>query len=227
VAIALIAASSAVAQADDNPTTAALDTTGANLLVIVATNHTSGSAPSGVSDSKGNNVGSNVGSGHTFTLGGTFVLGAVAALAFSGAHATAPFDVEAAGNSTGSGTTVQPGSVTPSQDDSLIIQAVGIATDGTGSLSIDGGYATAVWVGSGANTANRGMGFSYLIQTTAAATNPTWTNNANNSMTAVAAAFKPAAGGGGDVTPAPGVGALSLTGTTGRLGFTINLPDEA
>jgi hypothetical protein len=54
----------------------------------------------------------------------------------------------------------------------------------------------------------------------------TWTYpNTGADMASIMFSLGPA-GGGGDVTPAPSVGALSLTGTTGRLGFTINMPDE-
>jgi hypothetical protein len=66
------------------------------------------------------------------------------------------------------------------------------------------------------------------VVTPAGSKSMTWTYPATGGdMSSIMASFSPAGGGGGGSTPSPAAGALSLAGTTGSLGFTINLPDEA
>lgn len=119
------------------PTTGSLDTTGATLLVAVVT-YTG--TVTGMSDSKGNTwtgltayansgvtsriyyVNSNtptVGTGHTFTYTASGGANVINVMAFSGTAAN-PFDVEN-GNNSASAATIQPGSVTPSKDDNIVI----------------------------------------------------------------------------------------------------------
>src|SRR5216684_1966690 len=122
-----------------NVTTTAIDTTGANLIVLLTVdnaNHTP-------TDSKSNtwtgltvkavntvntrlwySLGPTVGSGHTFTLTGVSSLPCIAAAAYSGAKTSSAFDVEN-GSNPGSGTSIQPGNVTPSQDGELVIYGTG------------------------------------------------------------------------------------------------------
>jgi hypothetical protein len=101
-------------------------------------------------------------------------------LAFSGAHAT-PFDMENGAVAT------QPGSVTPSQNDSLIITAVRAAAGST--PTIDSGF-TEFALGNVGGVHIPG-GIAYLIQSTAAAVNPTWTVSGGSGIQSVIAAFKP------------------------------------
>lgn len=200
-------------------TTSAVDTTGAKLIVLILSSTSDGAgAPT---DSKGNTwtgltaelvgggqrvilyycISPTVGSGHTFSW--TPSAGSrpsIAAQAFSH-DATPAFDQENAGGNN-FGSTVQPGSVTPAANDSLIVQ--GIAFNVSGTLSINSSY---VHTGdatdySDVSAPNRlGLGAAYLIQTTAAATNPTWTHSpGSSSLAAVGAVFK-SAGGGGSAVP--------------------------
>jgi hypothetical protein len=124
-----------------------------------------------------------VNASHTFSCNGIFPT--VYVLAFSGA-ATSPFDQQN-GTAIGSGTTIQPGSVTPTEDNELIV--VGLATNGDITAAIDGGFTIAQ------SRDNTGTGFAgaiaYLIQTTATAANPQW-SGFNNYATANIATFKAA-----------------------------------
>lgn len=198
MAIALVA-STKKATAGASP---AIDTTGANLLVALLV--ASGSPT--LTDSKGNTwtklteqtgpFGEKtalyyvpdpvVGSGHTFTIGGTFPSGCFAA--YSGVKATTPHDAE----DTGVGTSVlSPGSITPSEDNELVILTLG-------------GFHTAISVNTGTiiqnNDGSGGVNFSStlaeLIQTTAAAVNPAWTFSGGNSGQAATNCFKAAAAAG-------------------------------
>jgi hypothetical protein len=54
-----------------------------------------------------------------------------------------------------------------------------------------------------------------------------WTKDGGGTQHWSIAAVSINASGGGGSTPSPAAGTLSLTGTTGSLGFTINMPDEA
>lgn len=189
-------------------TTSAIDTTGANLLIAYANDYTGYSHSLAVSDSKGNTwtaltaqddtsstysrlfycAGGTVGSGHTFSIG---IGGAgnpiIAVQAWSGANVS-PFDVENGSNA--NARTIQPGSVTPSQANSLIV--CGFSEGVEAGYSINGGYTTTVTddVGTHGNT---GMALAYLVQTSAVATNPTWSTVSNGiaPKTACIAVFKP------------------------------------
>lgn len=181
----------AVGGANGN-TTAAVDTTGANLIVLVVTDFAAGPGVT-LSDSKGNtwtgltaqtNSSNNgrvriyycfaptVGSGHTFTVSGTGTFSAVGGAFFSGA-VTSPFDQQnGAQNSNTGSTTLQPGSITPTEDNELVIVATNFNENG--SVSIDGGFTEATELAP-AGATNFGTMLAYLPQTTATAVNPTLT----------------------------------------------------
>lgn len=191
-------------------TTGAIDTTGASFLVLAVGWYVGGTAPS-VSDSKSNtwvpltqqsfggvsssrlyySIAPTVGSGHTFTASGSSSYSSICVLAFSGSHAS-PYDQENGSGATSS--TIQAGSLTPSEDNCLVVAGV-CPSDGSGNISINGGFTEydIIWVIGN----NEGCGIGYLIQTTAAAANPTWTMDASSAVTATIATFKAAAGGGG------------------------------
>ncbi len=238
MAFALVA-SIQQARANDDPTTSAIDTTGASLLVAAICHHSAGAGS--MVDSKGNTwveltaqvvttsrarmfyvLNPTVGSGHTATFDGN-PFGTLSFAAFSGANTTDVFDIEN-GATDDSASSLQPGSVTPNQNDSLIVTALAF-NDTVAAPAINGGFSTPVTTEHNAGTADRGGSIAYLIQTTATAANPTWTTSVAVDAAAVIAVFIPAAGGGG-VTASPGAGALVLTGQTLSLGFTINMPDE-
>lgn len=191
-------------------TTASIDTTGADIIVINVGWYGSGTTPT-VTDSKSNswtsltsrvdaNIGCRiwykasptVGSGHTFTATGLGSYPNIQVLAFSGAHAT-PFDVENGG--TGTGSTKQPGSITPAEGNELVIAGLGHENNSGGAVSIDGSYTAYTVAYSVGNC--EGGGIAYWIQGSATATNPTWNITNSAAIAAAIAAFKSAAGGGG------------------------------
>jgi len=190
--------------------TSGIDTTGANLIVIAVSAF--GAVGLSPSDSKSNTwtaltgqVGTvagvklfyclnpTVGSGHTFSYGSGFPT--VGVQAWSGAAAASVFDVE--NGATGAAvTSIATGSVTPSVNDEVVVTALGLADSVTGPAAINGGFTI-----SGQSLGNTGvresLAMGYLVQTTAAAANPTWSGFTTDGPAAVIASFKAAAGGGG------------------------------
>lgn len=185
-------------------TTAAIDTTGADLIVIELADYDGGApALSVITDSKGNTwlplttykAGgaarstlfycrpTSVGSGHTFTATGTNTYPAISVGAFSGSIAT-PFDLQNGANASLS-TTISPGSITPSQADELVV--VGSAADSGAHNTIGGGFTILTQA---VTTPSERVSLSYLIQTTAAAANPLITGAAASHRAASIACFK-------------------------------------
>jgi hypothetical protein len=177
-------------------TTSAIDTTGATLLIAAISYYDLGSGVN-LSDSKSNTwtlvspeadegytrmavyvaTGSiTVGSGHTVTQNGGTTLTSVSFSAWSGTHAS-PVDQENEGVAGAGSSTIQPGSITPTQDGSLVICAVafeptsnpftGLPSSDDASMSLLG----EAWT----NTNGFGITVRYKIQATAAAINPTVT----------------------------------------------------
>ncbi len=195
-------------------TTVGVDTTGADFLVACVSRYSGGGAAP-LTDSKSNTwtpltdriVGTaagcrlyycaspTVGSGHTFSASGTGVYPSVAALAFSGANVASVFGAESAGGGGDGQTSVQPGSLTPSEDNALWVTGV-ISYNGN-VQSIDGGF-TAQELVANVGGQHVSLGLAFLIQTSAAAANPTWSIDPGtpSAVTAAGAWFKAAAGGG-------------------------------
>lgn len=193
-------------------TTTGINTTGANLLVVVVG---SGGAGTSFSDSYSNTwstADSNattdgsaalyycynptVGTGHTFSLGIGY--GGVCFAAFSGS-ASSPLDQHLASNTSDlSVLTYQPGSVTPTTAGQLIISGLSIGKTST-AISIDSGF-TIIDTAQGTSGSTYGASLAYLVQTTAAAANPTWTRDQSGDCWGVNVSFKVA---GGVVTPPP------------------------
>lgn len=204
------AAISGAHAASANATTSAKDTTGADLIAGgIAGNAAAGT----VTDNKGNTYSygtdqqtsqhhrqfytqaPTVGSGHTLTGGTTTVYG-LAYQAFSGST-TSPYDQEArAGNQAAS---LAPGSITPSQDNELVLTSASMNSGQTATGSAPSGY-TLTDAQIFQNSVNIGIELAYQIQTTATATNPTWTWTGVCFCVAQIASFKAAAGGGGPTT---------------------------
>lgn len=169
-------------------TTGAIDTTGANLIVVsVIGDGNPGTLT--VSDNKGNTytpltrqvqdpkfaqlfyvLNPTVGSGHTFTATGSVdIFCAIGVQAFSGA---ASYDQESGSGNGGIETTIQPGSLTPPADGVLFV--VVMADQGeSGVHSINQSFIETMDFAE--NTSAAGGGMSYLIQGTAGAQNPTYT----------------------------------------------------
>lgn len=168
------------------------DSTGADLIVVTV--GFSNNATMTMVDSKGNtpvaltkyfsslnatsqiwyitNLGANVGSGHQLTLSGGGTAVAATVRVYSGAHFTAPFTAENGSGATG-GTTIRPGSITPPDNNSVVVTGyVGLLT-GTPE-TVDSSFINLVAV---SGTPNWAVASADLIQTTAAAVNPTWSTN--------------------------------------------------
>lgn len=188
------------AASDEIATTSSIDTTGATLLVaVVSRANNSGT----LTDNKSNTwtalttrsaggfsvfttayhcIGGTVGSGHTFTFTTSLQFPAICVLSFSGVSAVD-------GGDTGSNelfpvTSIQPGSLTPSQDNCLLVTGFGFDAAAGSTPSINGGFTLAEF-----QAFNPGFGTdtAYLIQTSAAAANPTW--SWTNSIDAAATMF--------------------------------------
>lgn len=195
-------------------TSSSINTTGATLLVATVARYSGGgSNPLTISDSKGNtwtamtgwtssgtadtmqawySIPTSVGSGHTVTLtkgagANPFAGGGFAA--FSGTKATSPLDLEVQLNNSGSSTTHTATSITPSENDCLIVQMLG--TDGASYSSINSSYSLAFsnnWTG-GIDVSSA---LAYIVQTTASASAPTITLDASAGAGIGTASFKAA-----------------------------------
>lgn len=214
----------ATAGATNNPATAAINTTGSDLIVATLA-WAFGTGPPVMTDNLTNTwtpltavswVGSQfwaqlyyckaptVGASHTFTASGTGIFASIAVQAWSGSAAS-PFDQQSGQAATG--LTGQPGPITPTQANELIV--AGVAVHDPATLTIDSGFTISDQLSMVGGT-YYGVGMAYLLQTTAATVNPTWTASTSTSMVPVMASFIQSAGGGGG-TGARG-GAMSLMG---------------
>jgi len=183
-------------------TTSAIDTTGATLLVLHVGYVTSALT---VTDSKGNawaplttRVSGSfstrfyacfapiVGSGHTFTVTGASSFPAIIVTAFSG---VASYQTES--GATGASSPLASGSVTPAANGALVLTGRMAGAAATNTLTPSGFTRLTVPYGASVNVLGD---LGYLVQTTAAAIDPTWAWTgapANNAV--VTAVFLPAA----------------------------------
>lgn len=191
-------------------TTNAIDTTGANFIVLVLSSGNGGTAAT-ISDSNSNTWTSltvyadlfrsiaicycyapTVGSGHTFT-GSLAGKNSMAVAAFDNI-ASSPFDVENGnvGTTFGTNTPLPTGSVTPSQANSLLIAGL-MVDDGNGAdISIDSDFTISDSLkGSAVEGGGPSCALAYKILTSSAVTNPSWTLSSNPAVAdAAIAAFK-------------------------------------
>lgn len=199
--------------AGNSVTTSAIDTTGANLLVLGVTYlFSDASTPT---DNKSNMwhkltaysqggtsfttiwyaYNANVGAGHTFTAPSAGNYPCISVAAFSGANATAAvFEAgtdSGLGKSVSSGGTCQPGAVAAASAGDLYVSIAGGYVDAT--LSIDTGSSGFILLaqdGSGGQDIYGGI--AYLLATNTSPVNPTWTATGSpaNLCTAIAAFAK-------------------------------------
>lgn len=198
-------------------TTPAIDTTGADLLVIGISQESNGpTSIAAISDSKGNTWTSGtvhavlngvqtviewvptptVGTGHTFTLtkvDNNFA-GALEVQAWSGS-ATSPFGGQNGATVSGA-TSLATGSVSPGVAGSLIVAVLG--SNNVSSIAIDTGF-TISDTNAFAGGSNYAGSLAYLAPDTAPV-NPTWTWTSSAASSASIVVFKPP-GGGGSATP--------------------------
>lgn len=181
---------------DNGGTTTAIDTTGANLVVICEEYFGTSTLSDSVS-SPSFTVVTNMTDGtrklrivyvaapttsasYTVTSSGTGIYSSLQVMAFAGANAS-PFE-HLAGDIQGSATSITPGSITPGQNGSLLVSAV---QNSAGYIdSISGGYSTNSMLGPIGAAA-------YLIQGTAGAANPTWYVSGVSALLSAHASFKP------------------------------------
>jgi hypothetical protein len=201
MAIALIAGGIKGGTAN-SVTTDAASTSSANLIVLCSSAYNSAPTPT---DSEGNTwTGltargstartklwyclSPITSGtHTFSMSQSGTYANLAFAAFSGVNAYG-------GTETGDGygtASLQPGSLTPSENGSLIV--VGITTEGITTISVNSGFTG--YFASGVDGVHMSGGVAYLIQGTAAAVNPTLSWSGSQVAAAAMAYWTPAAGG--------------------------------
>jgi hypothetical protein len=205
--ITLVANAGATSPTATNVATAAIDTTGATLLVVVVS-QSNGAAFGTLSDSKGNttwtaltpqNVGMRetisyvtnptVGTGHTVTYTSSATdYPSICVAAFGGVATATPLDQQV-GSSTDGVLSLTPGSVTPTQANALVIS--GLANNQPGSFTITGGFTI---TNEAQHTAglNYGSALAYLIQTTAITANPTWSRLEPSALAGTNASFKAA-----------------------------------
>jgi hypothetical protein len=219
-------------------TTSAIDTSGANLIIIGVTGN-SGT----LSDSKGNTwtpltavSGANtkaqifyalnptVGSGHTFSHSGSSLYSSVFAAAYSGAASSSVFVGESgANNDLGFITELQPGSVAPGGDGRLFFTVLSHASDLA--VSVDSGFTE---LADSPLATVGGNAYAHKIQATGASENPKWTMGEGERLTAVMAVFAPSAAPTVSTTSLPSgvVGdaysqTLAVTGGTGSITWSI------
>lgn len=185
-------------------TTPAIDTTGADLIVLGIVSSAGFAAPT---DNKGNTWtprtsqsssqqrvqlyychNPTVGAGHTFTSTGSFE--GIYVEAFSGSAAS-PYDQESGATSGAGGLhTIQPGSITPAEDNELFVVMCGNESAIGFTQTIDQSFTITDQFNLSSPT--WGAGMAYLIQGSAAARNPTWTQSGSGTICIVMATFKTA-----------------------------------
>lgn len=193
-------------------TSNSIDTTGANLIIVSVSWYPAGGADvttAELSDSKGNTwtqlnlagvisstatanrlfycYGGTVGSGHTFTVAENSSYPVISVLSFSNASAS-PLDQQSQSEQSATNT-VQPGSITATQANAILVTSVGFGVAGA-TVSVNLSFNTPVQ-STPVDGDSVGGGISYRIDTSAAATNPTWTKTDTAShMSASIASFK-------------------------------------
>lgn len=187
MAISLVA-STGTAGGATTVTTSAINTTGATLIVVQISEYSVG-ASIALTDSQGNTwtaltvknqgnsrsqlhycVSPSTSASHTFTYGTALRYPSICVQAFSGVSTSSPFDVQNT-NGASAATTVTTGSVTPSQNDEVLI--TGLCFETTGTISINSSFTISNQVNYAFGN-NFGSAMAYKIQTTAGAENPTW-----------------------------------------------------
>lgn len=186
-----------------NPVTPGINTAGARLIVVTASQHNAGSAGA-LSDSRGNTwvsvdggtivagtslwlwycINPSVGSGHTFSIANSFT--SVRVQAFSGPATTS---YQSKTSATNLSTSLAPGSITPSANRALVVSSAAYSA-ANNSFGVTGGFIVTSNQSFEAGV-NWGGSMAYLLQNTAAAVNPAWTLDPSQSGAVVQAVFLP------------------------------------
>jgi hypothetical protein len=216
MAISLIASTSAASTNSATVTSPAINTTGATLIVVISAAQNSSLT---ITDSVGNTwsnltqVSSNgyqqiyyvvnptTSASHTFSNSTSSYNPTICIMAFSGTATSSAFDQQNTGTQN-YGNTVQPGSVTPSVNNEVVITGMS-AVNAVGTVTINGSYSAPI--GQAFNSGgsfNIAAYMSYLVQTSATATNPTWSFTTTDGAQASIATFK-APSASGTIIPLP------------------------
>lgn len=135
-----------------------------------------------------------VGSSHTATATGSNIFSAFVFAAFSGAAIASVFDQQ--NGATALDTSLAPGSITPTEDNELVVTGFSVNFGGD-NPTVGSGFSTPVGENAVAGVCDS-FWMAYLVQTSASSVNPTWSHtDVNRHLAAVSASFKAAAGGGG------------------------------
>lgn len=190
-AVTLVAHAAGTGGHNNGDTTAAVNTTGATLLVAAIGGYAFGTP--GISDNFNNTwvplaspggdpvsgitrlyyvANPVVGPGHRVSVTGSGIFATIAMEAFAGVATTTPLEAQS-GTSSGLSTSFQAGSVTPHATGDLLVAA------------IEPGAATSVTISPGTVTdqiptqsgLNYGVAMAYVVVPSAAPQNPTWTTN--------------------------------------------------
>lgn len=196
MAFSLLGSVSVQSTNSNTVTTATFDSTGADLLVVWMAYYTGGGTPT-LSDSKSNTwnlttarignsaggkfgyiyTGATFGTSHTLTATGTGVYPVICASWFSGSLTSAtPFEAESAGGTIPSGVaqTLQPGSLTPSADNFLMVTGIGTNPKPDSAVYTIGDSFTISNQKPAVGGQSIAGALAHQIQTTATARNPTW-----------------------------------------------------
>jgi hypothetical protein len=208
-------------------TTGSLNTTGASLLVVCFAGTPAGSLEA-ISDSLGNTwtevtratgngsrssiwcaVNPTVGAAQTFSASASGGFPSIVVIALNGVTLSSPLDQESVNASSSTVTFLTNPSVTPTQNNEICITT--LCTSAAATASINQGYTIdgTVAFSSGAH---QGAALAYLIQTTAAATNPTWSSSASVYLSCAMATFFESTGNLIGTAAGSGVGSGTITG---------------
>lgn len=225
MAIALVVSASKAAVSGNGVTTDAVNTSGASLLVVVLSLFTDIDGTYAVNDSYSNTWspltpygGSNagdydvkifyvenptVGSGHTFSTATASGLQypVLCAAAFSGTVTSGVFDKENGHGNSSSTTSEANSSLTPTNANSLVVTGVvlrGFSDSQT--FSLNGGFTKQESQSASAGNSVSGA-LGYLVQSSAAASAPTWSWTNSDASAVTQAVFISAGGGGGSDQP--------------------------
>jgi hypothetical protein len=186
-------------------TTLTTDSSGCSIIICCVATF-SGLPSSTLLDNKGNNytlavakntvssyytaiyycVNPSVGSGHAWSISQSGKYPSICVIGFSGGSPTPTLDATSSFAGAGNVSSIQPGSITPSQNNEIII--VSRNGEDNGTISVNGSFAM---FGQNSNTGgSERCGGAYLIQTTAVASNPTLTWAVNGNAVVAQSSFK-------------------------------------
>ena len=227
----------------NHPTTSGINTTGATLLIVGescfsispcnaptdSNNNTWHSLTQRAGMSGGteqmwyaydkNGSALSVGNNHTFT-GDTNVYGMIVE-AFSGTKTTAdPLDSQN-GSSITSAVSGQPGNITPSENNELLVTYMGAGGSASQTYQINQSFNITNQVGF-TGSVTYGQGMAYLVETSAATQNPTWNWTSSMAAGITIAAFKSASTPAFNFTAFTNPANTTYTNASSPINLTIN-----